>query len=252
MIYFIFGGSASGKSEYTEDLAVSCAAARLSGAGEAAVYEEASGEIQDRKGSDSVAAGKDERIGGGSEERTPPSGGGPLLYVATMRWDSGEAAARIRKHREQRRGKGFQLYEAESLSALKGAPCAHTILFDCLSDFAANVMFSEENLRRFTESESLSESGRNSLLETYRISLSEEIGTGVRELEEKCENLVIVSDFVFSDGAVYDSLTELYIRLLGDLWKKIAVQADEVTEIVFGLPVKLKQRGRSSMRSAGN
>lgn len=76
MIYFIFGGSASGKSEYAEDLAVSCAAARLSGAGEAAVYEEASGEIQDRKGSDSVAAGKDERIGGGSEERTPPSGGG--------------------------------------------------------------------------------------------------------------------------------------------------------------------------------
>ena len=63
MIYFIFGGSASGKSEYAEDLAVSCAAARLSGAGEAAVYEEASGEIQDRKGSDSVAAGKDERIG---------------------------------------------------------------------------------------------------------------------------------------------------------------------------------------------
>ena len=45
MIYFIFGGSASGKSEYAEDLAVSCAAARLSGAGEAAVYEEASGEI---------------------------------------------------------------------------------------------------------------------------------------------------------------------------------------------------------------
>ena len=43
MIYFIFGGSASGKSEYAEDLAVSCAAARLSGAGEAAVYEEASG-----------------------------------------------------------------------------------------------------------------------------------------------------------------------------------------------------------------
>ena len=111
---------------------------------------------------------------------------------------------------------------------------------------------SEENLRRFTESESLSESGRNSLLETYRISLSDEIWTGVRELEEKCENLVIVSDFVFSDGAVYDSLTELYICLLGDLWRKIAEQADEVTEIVFGLPVKLKQRGRSSMRSAGN
>lgn len=81
MIYFIFGGSSRGKSEYAEDLAVSCAAARLSGAGEAAVYEEASGEIQDRKGSDSVAAGKDERIGGGSEERD-----------AAVRW--GAAAVR--------------------------------------------------------------------------------------------------------------------------------------------------------------
>ena len=237
MIYFIFGGSASGKSEYAENLAVFCAS------GGCADLSADGGAVDCRKYCNSDAGGKEER-NGRSFEKT--ENGGRLLYVATMRRDSGEAAARIRKHREQRRGKGFRLYEAESLSALKGAPC------DCLSDFAANVMFSEENLRRFTESESLSESGRNSLLETYRISLSEEIGTGVRELEEKCENLVIVSDFVFSDGAVYDSLTELYIRLLGDLWKKIAVQADEVTEIVFGLPVKLKQRGRSSMRSAGN
>ena len=242
MIYFIFGGSASGKSEYAENLAVFCAS------GGCADLSADGGAVDCRKYCNSDAGGKEER-NGRSFEKT--ENGGRLLYVATMRRDSG-AAARIRKHREQRRGKGFRLYEAESLSALKGAPCAHTILFDCLSDFAANVMFSEENLRRFTESESLSESGRNSLLETYRISLSEEIGTGVRELEEKCENLVIVSDFVFSDGAVYDSLTELYICLLGDLWRKIAERADEVTEIVFGLPVKLKQRGRSSMRSAGN
>ena len=243
MIYFIFGGSASGKSEYAENLAVFCAS------GGCADLSADGGAVDCRKYCNSDAGGKEER-NGRSFEKT--ENGGRLLYVATMRRDSGEAAARIRKHREQRRGKGFRLYEAESLSALKGAPCAHTILFDCLSDFAANVMFSEENLRRFTESESLSESGRNSLLETYRISLSEEIGTGVRELEEKCENLVIVSDFVFSDGSVYDSLTELYICLLGDLWRKIAERADEVTEIVFGLPVKLKQRGRSSMRSAGN
>ena len=164
-----------------------------------------------------------------------------------MRRDSGEAAARIRKHREQRRGKGFRLYEAESLSALKGAPCAHTILFDCLSDFAANVMFSHENLQRFEKAEKMTETRRISFFEAFLTSVSKAIETGVEELVEKCENLVIVSDFVFSDGAVYDSLTELYICLLGDLWRKIAERADEVTEIVFGLPVKLKSRGGLGM-----
>lgn len=142
--------------------------------------------------------------------------------------------------------------EAESLSALKGAPCAHTILSTVCRILPQTLCFQRKICGALQSLRACRSPGEILFWKHTRISLSEEIGTGVRELEEKCENLVIVSDFVFSDGAVYDSLTELYIRLLGDLWKKIAVQADEVTEIVFGLPVKLKQRDRSSMRSAGN
>ena len=108
-------------------------------------------------------------------------------------------------------------------------------------------MFSNENLRRFEEAEKMTEARRISFFETFLTSVSKAIETGVEELAEKCENLVIVSDFVFSDGTIYDPLTELYIRLLGDLWRKIAEQADEVTEIVFGLPVKLKSRGGLGM-----
>ena len=158
MIYFIFGGSASGKSEYAEDLAVFCAS------GGCADLSADGGAADCRKYCNSDAGGKEER-NGRSFEKT--ENGGRLLYVATMRRDSGEAAARIRKHREQRRGKGFRLYEAESLSALKGAPCAHTILFDCLSDFAANVMFSHENLQRFEKAEKMTETRRISFFEAF-------------------------------------------------------------------------------------
>lgn len=195
MIYFVFGGSASGKSEYAENLAVSCGAA---------------------------------------------CGSGGLLYAATMRNDSPEAAARIRKHREQRRGKGFRLYEAESLSSLREIPGAHTVLFDCLSGFAANVMFSGENLRKIGESEKMTAENRKIFFRNQRISLREEIGKGLLALSEKCENLVIVSDAVFSDGIAFPPETEAYIRLMGDLWRMTAQRADSVTEVVFGLPVKVK------------
>lgn len=195
MIYFVFGGSASGKSEYAENLAVSC--------------------------------GDGCRSGG-------------LLYAATMRNDSPEAETRIRKHQEQRREKGFLLYEAQSLSALREIHRAHTVLFDCLSGFAANVMFSGENLRKIGESEKMTAENRDAFFENMRISLREEIGEELRNLSEKCENLVIVSDAVFSDGTVFSPETEAYIRLMGDLWRMTARHADSVTEVVFGLPVKVK------------
>ena len=76
--------------------------------------------------------------------------------------------------------------------------------------------------------------------ENMRISLREEIGEELRNLSEKCENLVIVSDAVFSDGTVFSPETEAYIRLMGDLWRMTARHADSVTEVVFGLPVKVK------------
>ena len=222
MIYFVFGGSASGKSEYAENLAVSCAAE--------AGKKPASGghralELSD--GPAETAAGCREKSGG-------------LLYAATMRNDSPEAAARIRKHQEQRREKGFRLYEAQSLSALREIHRAHTVLFDCLSGFAANVMFSGENLRKIGESEKMTAENRDAFFENMRISLREEIGEELRNLSEKCENLVVVSDAVFSDGTVFSPETEAYIRLMGDLWRMTARHADSVTEVVFGLPVKVK------------
>ena len=195
MIYFVFGGSASGKSEYAENLAVSC--------------------------------GDGCRSGG-------------LLYAATMRNDSPEAETRIRKHQEQRREKGFLLYEAQSLSALREIPRAHTVLLDCLSGFAANVMFSGENLRKIGESDKMTAENRKIFFRNQRISLREEIGKGLLALSEKCENLVIVSDAVFSDGIAFPPETEAYIRLMGDLWRMTAQRADSVMEVVFGLPVKVK------------
>ena len=62
-------------------------------------------------------------------------------------------------------------------------------------------------------------------------------------LKERCENLIVVSDAVFSDGFRYDAGTEAYIEILGKICAGLAKRADCVVEIVFGLPNALKCSG---------
>ena len=186
MICFVYGASASGKSEYAERLAVRF-----------------------------------------SKKRACSRGCG-LLYIATMKDESEEAGLRIQRHRIQRSGRGFSLYEAYTLSELDEAPESHTILFDCVSNFIANVMFSEELFKKVCADES------------FIYELADEIWERIERLDEKCVNLVLVADTFFSDGVSYDELTERYIKLTGMIFQRTAKAADEVWEVVYGIPVRIK------------
>ena len=53
---------------------------------------------------------------------------------------------------------------------------------------------------------------------------------------------VIVVDDIFSDGGGYDALTEEYVRALAKLTVKIAGIADEVVEVIAGMPITYKKR----------
>ena len=57
---------------------------------------------------------------------------------------------------------------------------------------------------------------------------------------KQCRHLVIVTNEVFSDGNVYDSETMEYIRCLGMINAALAGMADQVIEVVCGIPVPLK------------
>lgn len=52
--------------------------------------------------------------------------------------------------------------------------------------------------------------------------------------------MVIVTNEVGRDGRTYDRETMDYIRLMGLLNRRLADMADQVVEVVFGIPVVLK------------
>lgn len=245
MLYFLFGGSASGKSEYAEQLAVRIFESdRVTTADEdplssmrrmTTADEDPLSSMRRMTTADREPPSSMRRMTEADEEPLSDMSHG-LLYIATMKNDSEEAARRIRRHREQRRGRGFDLCEVQTLDDLRNVPEAQTILFDCLSNFSANVMFSQEFFLNFKEKEPFSkQQAQDDNVEM----LAEKIAAGMKGLEEKCRHLVVVADAVFSDGIVYDDLTNRYIRLLGRIFQKLCAEADAVVEVVYGLPMRI-------------
>ena len=68
----------------------------------------------------------------------------------------------------------------------------------------------------------------------------EQIIAGVHKLQEHLEHLVIVTNNVFEDGVCYDDSTMEYIRTMGEINIALANEADQVIEVVVGIPVTVK------------
>jgi len=144
-------------------------------------------------------------------------------YVATMQSSDQESRERIRRHRRMRSGKGFVTVERPlDLPGLKlehsgeRSSCA---LLECLSNLAANEMFDPQGSHEQAQ---------------------ERIEAGIDSLMKQCDNLVVVTNEVFSDGVEYDPYTRRYLQLLGNLNCRLAARADEVIEVVCGIPCRLK------------
>lgn len=145
--------------------------------------------------------------------------GGEKIYIATMQvWDE-EGRARVRRHRAMRAGKGFSTLECPLGLEQAEMPLGCTALLECLSNLAANEMFDPAGAGK----------------EAY-----EAISRGLERLMERCENLVVVTNEVFSDGVEYPEETERYLALLGRVNGFLARRADAVYEVVCGIPILVK------------
>ena len=109
----------------------------------------------------------------------------------------------------------------------------------------------ESDLAGAAESESELPARANVLLEDLSNLLANEmfhpkgggidaVRAGIIVLKNRCENLTVVTNELFSDGGRYDGMTELYLRNLAMLNRELAREADLVTEVVCGLPNVLK------------
>jgi len=141
---------------------------------------------------------------------------GKKLYLATMLPHGAEALTRIEKHRAQRAGRGFETLERGLDMEHAAIPAGADILLEDLSNLLANEIFDPagggvDAARR-----------------------------GIEHLISESDNLTVVTNEIFSDGADYDAESLRYMRLLAELNREIAARADLAVELVCGLPNVLK------------
>lgn len=157
------------------------------------------------------------------------SEGEKKYYLATMRVYDEEGCKKIKRHQMLRSGKGFDTIEqpTDIEKALKGMDAGKkAALLECISNLTANEMFSGE----LPQAEEV---------------VIEKVVNGIKALQEELTHLVIVSNNVFEDGKVYDDTTSAYIRAMGRINEELAKMAEEVIEVVVGIPIIMKSRDKN-------
>ena len=143
----------------------------------------------------------------------------PRYYLATMQvWDA-ECAARVEKHRKMRAAKQFETLECPLHLEAVRLPRRGTALLEDLGNLTANELYGPAG------------AGDDA---------AEHILQGLDALAAQCENLIVVSNEVFSGGADYAGDTDRYLLALARVNNALAARADAVVRVVCGIPVYYK------------
>ena len=203
MLHIVYGGSASGKSSYAESFAMSL------------------------------------------------QGEGRLLYIATMypyKWNTTEidpeTMQRIERHRAMRADKGFDTVECYRHVEHIVAKRQDVLLLECMSNLLANEMYLEQDSDDGGLAETMSEVEKAGVGMSETLSpVSKKIVQALIDLSTRVQELVIVTNDVFSDGGslTYDESTREYLKNLAEINCALAREAATVTEVVCGIPVIVKK-----------
>ena len=142
------------------------------------------------------------------------------IYIATMYPFDEESKKRVKRHQAMRQGKGFDTLECYTGLVRAAIPEGSTVLLECMSNLVANEMFQENGAHENTV---------------------EAVIGGVEFLQKQTQNLVIVTNEIFSETEEYQGDTKLYQEYLGKINQKLSDMADEVVEVVYGIPVYQKK-----------
>ncbi|MEG0961504.1 MAG: bifunctional adenosylcobinamide kinase/adenosylcobinamide-phosphate guanylyltransferase [Lachnospiraceae bacterium] len=139
-----------------------------------------------------------------------------LTYLATMKPMDEESKKRVLRHRKMRENKEFTTLECYTHLEKIQIENREIVLLECLSNLVANEMFSPK--------------GR-----THQV--VPVIKEGITHLINHCKDVIIVGNNVFEDGMDYDEMTKSYVREMAQLHCFLGEQADEVIEVVCGIPI---------------
>ena len=142
------------------------------------------------------------------------------FYVATMQSYDAESEARLARHRKLRAGKGFETVERYTgVDTLELPENGGTALLECLCNLTANEMYIQPD---------------------DPTDPVEKVVAGVKNLQRQTDTLIVITNDVGSDNESYSDETRRYIRALGAINVRVAQMADQVYELVAGIPLCLK------------
>lgn len=171
-----------------------------------------------------------ERLAGGTGPR--------VAYLATAQALDAEMAERIALH-QRRRPSGWQTFEcplAAETVLPAAAASADAVLFDCLTVYISNLMFSE---------------AAGATPELRRELVQEKIGLLLTAAQAAAIPVVFVTNEV-GQGIVPDNaLAREYRDLAGLVNQQVAAVADEVYWVICGLAVDVKKLA-VAMNEVGN
>ena len=151
-----------------------------------------------------------------AEDRVLSFGDAQRIYIATMHPFDEESHKRIERHQKMRAGKGFETVECYTGLKNVKLPAGCVVLLECMSNLAANEMFEEKGAGEKTV---------------------EAVLEGIKKLSSQVRHLVIVTNEIFSEAASYEGDTIRYQEYLGIINQNIGKMADEVVEVVYGIPI---------------
>lgn len=146
------------------------------------------------------------------------AGGGKHYYVATMIPVDEEDRERIRRHIADRDGLGFETLECgrDILSCLEKADPNGVFLLDSATALLQNALFPVEK--------------------QYEMDIpgGEKCADDLIAFVKAVSNVVVVSDYIYSNPETFDETTEVYCRLLANLDRRLAQVCDTVVEVCAG------------------
>lgn len=145
------------------------------------------------------------------------SQGGPHYYIATMIPVDEEDRERIRRHIADRDGLGFETVECgrDILSCLPTVDTSGSFLLDSTTALLMNELFVPPDYHLNPEAGS-------------------RCADELAEFARSVANIVLVSDYIYSDAARYDDITETYRKALAGIDRRLASISDVVLELTAG------------------
>ncbi|MDR3349059.1 MAG: bifunctional adenosylcobinamide kinase/adenosylcobinamide-phosphate guanylyltransferase [Acidaminococcales bacterium] len=151
--------------------------------------------------------------------------GESCAYIATAKILDEEMRARVQRHQERRRGSFWTNYEApfDAHEVIREVSGADSILFDCLTLYAANLVYGGEDAA------------------AKREKVLGQIDLLVAAAKQSGRNVVFVANEVGS-GIIPDNLlAREFSDLAGQVNQVVAAAADKVYLVVSGIAVDLKK-----------